>query len=141
MGKIRLILTAIILCLGLEAVSQDNDLISSNFIASSRIETSFNMYEPDLSFLKDLKTTKLMSIRTADGYFNKTFLVGDDGPTYSTSYMPSEFFLPNDNLIVVTGQDVKRRDSFNPYGARDMTSAIILSTFNSFITRLKLNRR
>ena len=98
-------------------------------------------HQPDLAFLQDLPDSKIISVRTTNEFFNKSYLINKKGEALSNSYMSSSNFMPNDNLIVVSGQNIRQRDSFNPYGAYDMTSMIVLSTFNTFLSRIKINRR
>jgi len=96
---------------------------------------------PNPDYLDFSEGVKLISVSTSDVYFHKTYLVNQKGETISSGYMHSSYFLPNDNLIVISGHTNRIKDSFNPYGANDMTSMIVLATFNNFISRLKLNRR
>ena len=98
-------------------------------------------HQPDLAILQDLPDSKIVSVRTTNEFFNKSYLINKKGEALSNSYMSSSNFMPNDNLIVVSGQNIEQRDSFNPYGAYDMTSMIVLSTFNTFLSRIKINRR
>ena len=119
------------------AFSQDDitrGISSKNFMYLST-------HQPDLAFLRDLNDTKIVSIRTSNKFFNKSYLISKNGDALSSGFMSTSNFLPNDNLIVVSGQNTSQRDSFNPYGAYDMTSMIILSTFNTFISRIKIKRR
>ena len=98
-------------------------------------------HQPDLTFLDDLRDSKIVSVRTNNKFFNKSYLINKNGEALSSSYMSSSNFLANDNLIVVSGQNSRQRDSFNPYGANDMTSMIVLSTFNTFLSKIKIKRR
>lgn len=102
---------------------------TNDFLASSK---------DFLSFTKDLK---LISISTVDSEFQRTYMINKDGETVSSGFMSSSYFLPNDNFIVISGKNTKNKDSFNPYGAYDMTSAIIFGTFNNFISRIKIIKR
>lgn len=111
-----------------------NELSIQNYMMLSK-------HQPELAFLDDLRDSKIISVRTNNEFFNKSYLIGKNGNALSTSFMSSSNFVPNDNLIVVSGQNMRQRDSFNPYGAYDMTSMIVLSTFNTFLSRIRINRR
>ena len=93
-----------------------------------------------LPVIPDVKGNKLISVRTTNPYFHRTYLINKNGETISSGFMPSAYFRPNDNLIVISGYSDKK-DSFNPYGAYDMASMVLFSTFNSFISKLKINKR
>lgn len=100
---------------------------------------SFNTSNFDLA--KITTGSKLISIGSNDVFFNRTYLVNRDGESLSNGFGPAPYFRPNDNLIVITGSNYNKRDSFNPYGADDVASVIILSTVNTFISRIKSGRR
>lgn len=106
-----------------------------------RMPQSTFLYKPDLAFLTTLNDTKVYAVRTPNAFFNKSYLIGKNGEVFSNSFMATSNFVANDNLIVFSGQNPSLRDSFNPYGAYDMTSMIILSTFNTFISKIKIRRR
>ena len=93
-----------------------------------------------MAVIPDTQRNKLISVPTANPYFHKTYLINKNGETISSGFMPSVYFRPNDNLIVISGFPDKK-NSFNPYGAYDMASMVLFSTFNSFISKLKINRR
>ena len=84
---------------------------------------------------------KLISVASLDGYSHKTFMVDQEGEAISSGYMPSSYFRPNNNFIILTGKPHIRRDSFNPYGADDLPSLIFFGTVNNFLGRIKINRR
>lgn len=87
------------------------------------------------------KGSKLVALNTVDANFQRTYLVNESGETISAGFMPSSYFLPNDNFIVISGKNTVRQDSFNPNGASNVAAALILGTFNNFISRLKKNKR
>jgi len=124
-----------------QAIAQDSFLSESSNLANQDLYTSHYLIKPNLSFLESTEGAKLISVRTTNTHFHKSYLINKNGETLSSGFMPSAYFSPNDNLIVISGQNTKQQDSFNPYGAYDMTSMIILSTFNGFISRIKINRR
>ena len=93
-----------------------------------------------LDIMPDMEATKLISVRTTNSHFHRTYLINKEGLSISSGFMPASYFMPTDNLIVISGMHEKK-DSFNPYGAYDMTSMVLFSTFNSFISKLKINRR
>ena len=105
--------------------------------SSSLVTGSTFASKPDLTFLATLSDAKVYSVSTPNTFFNKSYLVGKNGEVFSNSFMATSNFTPNDNLIVFSGQNTRQRDSFNPYGAYDMTSMIVLSTFNTFISKIK----
>ena len=92
-------------------------------------------------FMDYTKGSKILAVNTYDSNFQRTYLINKDGETISSGFMPSSYFMPNDNFIVIAGKYAVNQDSFNPYGANNMASAIILGTFNNFISRLKKNKR
>jgi len=94
-----------------------------------------------ISFLKSQDVLAFVAVVTPDTYFHKTFLLNDEGKSISTSYMPSSYYRPNNNTIIITGMSKKSRDSFNPYGATDLTSVVFLSTVNSFLSKIRISRR
>jgi hypothetical protein len=95
----------------------------------------------NMGFMSHLKDSKLIVVNTSDPYFQRTYLVDKDGETISSGFMSSTYFSPNDNSIVISGGLSHNRDSFNPYGASDLKSALILGTVNNFIQKLKINKR
>jgi len=92
-------------------------------------------------FMDYTKGSKLIAINTNDSNFQRIYLINKDGETISSGFMPSSYFVPNDNFIVISGKYAVNQNSFNPFGANNMASAIILGTFNNFISRLKINKR
>lgn len=109
---------------------------------------SIRLYVPNceiltanMGFLDYLKDSKLLKVNTYDPLFQRTYMIDKHGETISSGYMPSAYFSPNDNLIVISGKHTNQRDSFNPYGAGDLTSAFIFGTVNNFISKLKIRRR
>lgn len=100
---------------------------------------NFNTTNFDLA--KITTGSKLISVGSNDVIFNRTYLVNKDGESLSNGFGPAPYFRPNDNLVVVTGSNYNKRDSFNPYGADDVASVIILSTVNTFISRIKSGKR
>lgn len=123
------------------AIAQDSFLSESNYLANQDDYTAHYLLKPNMDFLESAEGAKLISVRTTNVHFHKSYLINKNGETFSSGFMPSAYFSPNDNLIVISGQNTKQKDSFNPYGAYDMTSMIVLSTFNSFISRVKIKRR
>ncbi len=125
-----------------QATAQENLLTAKSIYAPTYQFPPTNKYiasnKDFLSFTKDLK---LVSISTVDSEFHRTYMINKDGETVSSGFMSSSYFLPNNNFIVITGKNTKNKDSFNPYGAYDMASAIIFGTFNNFISRIKKIKR
>ena len=74
-----------------------------------------------------------------DSFQKKTLM--DEIVLKNSDWIGRSYFLPNDNFIVISGKNTRSKDSFNPYGASDMTSAIIFGTFNNIISKLKIRRR
>lgn len=96
---------------------------------------------PNADFLNIPNDLKLIALSSQDGLFHKTYLINSDGETVSSGFMPSPYFMPNNNLIVVNGKPCIRRDSFNPYGAEDLTTLLLFGTVNNFISKLRIGRR
>lgn len=123
-------------------------------MAQERILSKYSVYAPirgfasnkmilnsNLGFMDYLKDSKLIKVNTSNPYFQRTYLIDKGGETLSSGYMPSAFFSPNDNLIVITGMNRSSADSFNPYRASDLTSAIFFGTLNNFISKMKIKKR
>jgi len=136
-------LVLLILVIGLNktlAQSSTYEFFSTDFIQEQQFsEIPFPSPNPDFLYISE--GTKLITLCTSDIYFHKSYLVNKKGETLSAGYMPSSYFLPNDNPIVISGFANRVKDSFNPYGANDMPSMIVLATFNNFISRIKWNRK
>jgi hypothetical protein len=129
-------------------------LIGANVMAQDQlpgIQTSSTMFVrempaalklvPDKDFLNLPKDLKLIALSSQDGVFHRTWLINSDGETVSSGFMPSPYFMPNNNLIVVNGKPCIRRDSFNPYGAEDLATMLLFGTVNNFISKLRIGRR
>jgi hypothetical protein len=108
--------------------------------ATEEINIGYEMM-PDNDFINIPKDISLIAVSTTSGAFHRTYTVNDAGQTISSGFMPSAYFMPNNNLIVITGDQRIKRDSFNPYGADDLASMLLFATFNNFIGKLKINRR
>jgi len=136
-------LLLLVLVLGLNkllAQQSTDELFSSDFIEGQHF-LEMHSSSPNPEFLDFNEGAKLITISTGDIYFYKSYLVNKRGETLSAGYMPSSYFLPNDNPIVISGYTNRVKDSFNPYGANDMASMIVLATFNNFISLIKWNRK
>ena len=96
---------------------------------------------PDPKYFDFGQDLELISVKTQSVYFSRSYLINKEGESVSTGFMPSMYFRPNDNRIVVTGQKMESNDSLNPYGAKDISSAILYSTVNSFISKIRFNKR
>lgn len=83
----------------------------------------------------------LVSVSDEAGQFQKTYALNGNGQTISSGFSPVAYFMPNENLLVICADGNRRRDSLNPYGAKDMPSAILLGTVNNFISKLKIGNR
>lgn len=135
-------LLAVLFCLLINQSFAQNSLMQN--LPDPNIGSSFKsqVYEsPYLSFLNNNQGVKLVSVKTSNVYFHKSYLIDKNGNTLSAGFMPTSYFLPNDHLLVIGGLNNQNRDSFNPYGAYDISSLIISSTFNAFISKIKINRR
>jgi hypothetical protein len=96
---------------------------------------------PNDDFLALPKEVHLISVSSYTGSFQKSYLVNNEGEVLSSGFMHSSHFMPNNNLIVITGEPAIAKDSFNPYGARDMASMLLFGTLNNFITKLRIKGR
>lgn len=123
------------------ALAQNNVLNSNGTISKYYSSMEDKLSAPNINFQRFTEGTKLISVRTSDAYFHKSYMINKDGETLSSGFMSSAYFQPNNNIVVVSALPTRYRDSFNPYGAYDMMSMIVLSTFNNFISRLKINQR
>ncbi len=124
-----------------QAMAQDSLLLNKSADSSIRMFVPVNeILVSNMAFMDCLKDSKLIKVNTYDPYFQRTYLITKQGETLSSGYMPSSYFVPNDNFIVISGK-YTNKDSFNPYGASDFASALFFGTFNNFISKLKINRR
>lgn len=119
-----------------------SQLLSSNIhgVAQSDI-AHVQINDKAFSFLHSENELTFTSVKTTNKYFHKTFLLNSEGNSISSSYMPSAYYRPNNNMVIITGLSQKTRDSFNPYGATDLTSVVFLSTVNSFISKIRISKR
>lgn len=125
-----------------QALAQDNLLITESDNSSFNLFAPSNqLLTPDIDFLNFTKGSKLLAVNTYDSNFQRTYLINKDGETISSGYMPSTYFLPNDNFLVISSKNINNKSSFNPYGAGDFASAIIIGVFNNFISKLKKKKR
>lgn len=104
-------------------------------------QISMQRQKPDMSFLKYFEGVKLISVNTFDSNFQRTYLISQEGDVISSGLMPSVYFQANNNFIVLNANRSSFHDSYNPYGAKDVTSMILLGTFNSVLSRFKLKRK
>ncbi len=92
------------------------------------------MISPNLDFFGMNSHLKLIAVNTSNPYFQRTYMVDSHGQTVSSGFMPSAYFLPNNNFIVINGSINQGQDSYNPYGSTDFSSMIFLGAINSIIT-------
>ena len=131
-----------LLILAMQSMAQDEFLKTELTIYSIHgFSSTNNFLNSKKDFMEYTKGSKIIAVNTYDSNFQRTYLINKDGETISSGFMPSSYFIPNDNFIVISGKYAVNQDSFNPYGANNMASAIILGTFNNFISRLKKNKR
>ena len=125
-----------------QAMAQ-NALIKSDFSSYGLAEnlSENNLMVTKMDFSVYTKGSKLVALNTFDPNFQRTYLINKSWETISSGFMPSSNFLPNNNFISISGKNTMRQDSFNPYGANNVAAALVLGTFNNFISRLKKNRR
>ena len=125
-----------------QAMAQDDLFMTESlFYSNHSITPSDKPITPMKGFMDYTKGSKLLVVNTYDSNFQRTYLINKDGETISTGYMPSTYFLPSDNFLMISGKSTRNKNSLNPYGAADLASAIIIGTFNSFISKLKKKRR
>ena len=122
-------------------MAQDNLLVNESLYSIYIVVPSEKLLAPTTDFMDFTRDAKLIAVNTYYSNFQRTYMINKDGETISSGFMPSSYFLPNDNFIVISGKNTRSQDSFNPYGASDMTSAIIFGTFNNIISKLKISRR
>ncbi len=129
------------LMLSVQAMAQDKMLTNKRIDSSIKLFVPANrLFVSDMGFLDYHKDSSLIQVNTYDAYFQRAYLINKQGATISSGYMPSSYFKPNDNIIVISGK-YTNKDSFNPYGARDLPSALFFGTFNNFLSKLKINKR
>lgn len=138
----RYLAVALILLFSFSVYGQDDlPRIQTPSLMNFEVQEDLHFVEPSEDFLNFPTNVKLMALASSDGYFHKTYAVDPEGEALSSGYMPSPYFKPNNNFIVITGKQQIHRDSFNPYGADDLPSLIFFGTVNNFISRLRINRR
>ena len=125
-----------------QVAAQDN-LLSTNAVHYTINSVAYSYDLPILTkdYLDFTKDLKLISLNTSNPYLQRSYMINKEGETVSSGFMPTSYFLPNDNLIVLSGKNTMNRDSFNPYGSPDLPSAIIFGTLNSFISKWKKIKR
>lgn len=141
--KFRLYIACLFMPLGFASTAQEMRIqLYDTGAKSSRIfESDLQWEQPRELNLHFSSEVNLISVSGADSNFLRTFHVSEDGEVISSGFMPSPYFLPNNNLIVITGNHRVVRDSFNPYGARDMGTMLLFGTLNNFISRLRIGGR
>ncbi len=137
------LLLILILCIAVwEVKAQEGFLYqkdkSFNLMASSvyPIDNSFNLHDLNLP-----EKVNIIYLNSPDGYFQRSWMLDGKSEVVSTGFMPAVFFIPNRNFLVVSGKNIKGRDSFNPYGADDMPTALFFGAFNNFLSRFRWNKR
>lgn len=134
------VLIFLLISLSMSAQERLTGILPATSLAYNAINTNLDI-QPDKDLLTFSHDLKLISVNNSDGTFQRTYMVDMDGETVSSGFMPVTYFMPNHNLIVVTGKRYMKKDSFNPYGASDLSSMLVLTTINSFITKLKIKGR
>ena len=84
---------------------------------------------------------KTFTVASSGQAFSKIYLLNAKGEVLSSDFIPSNFFSPNDNFLVVTGGSQLLRDSFNPYGAIDIGQALFVGAINRFISEIKNSKQ
>ena len=103
-------------------------------------DSSYSQATPNPEFLKIPKNNQLVTINTFDSNFQNSFLINEKGETISRGHMPSSYYMPNGNPLVISGR-TSVKDSFNPYGASDVISMLFYGSCNTFISFLKKNKK
>lgn len=136
----KYLLVCVFLLLVTSSFAQDEQERSLIQITSPAINNDIDIAE-NLAIPEITDGTKLYSFSTGGGYFYRSYLVDKESKSVSDGFMPQSYFMPNDNFLVITAQGNMIKDSFNPYGAYDMPSMLILGTMNNFISKFSRNRR
>ena len=114
--------------------------VKTTIFKGNQINLTNYSVSPNPDFLTLPKSSRLVAVNTANPYFQKTYMIDKEGKTISSGFMPSTYFMPNDNFIVINGRS-RGNDSFNPYGAYDLSSMLLFGTINTFIPKFKIKLR
>lgn len=97
------------------------------------LKTNYNAIGFDETFYtKELPALKPIYVRTPNPQFNQSFLIHESGNSIVSGFTNAQYFRPNNNPLVF-GAGVAEQDSFNPYGATDMGSALVSGSINKLI--------
>ena len=106
----------------------------TNFYSSTK-----TFYFPQKDFLDVSKGVKLISIRTANPYFQKTYLISTEGETISSGFMPDINFNQNNDRKMVNGIYNSYRNPYN-YNSSSLFQSDAFNGFvNTFISQYKLS--
>lgn len=114
--------------------------VKTAIFKGNQIDLKSNSVTPNPDFLALPKSSRLVAVNTANPYFQKTYMIDKEGRTISSGFMPSAYFKPNDNFIIINGRS-RGNDSYNPYGAYNLSSMLLFGTINTFIPKFKIKLR
>ncbi len=96
-------------------------------------------YFPKNYFNDDTKGVKLISIRTANPYIQKTYLISTKGETIWSSFMSSVYFKQNDNSEMIKGFNYSNPYPYNHNSSSTFQSDAFNSFVNTFMSQYKLS--
>jgi len=138
----KYVFLSFLLFCAIDLAAQDDG--ASIFSINDPIPTLFYSNDhvmPNMDFLELERDLKLIAVNTSNPYFQRSYMIDKNGETISSGFMPSAYFLPNDNFIVISGANNWNQDSYNPYGSTDLSSMILFGTVNTVLSKFKFKRR
>jgi len=131
----------ILVFISIQVFSQERPSnVKTTFFIGNQISLASQSITPNTDYLTLPKGSRLIAVNTTNPYFQKSYMIDKEGKTISSGFMPSAYFMPNDNFIVINGRS-RGADSFNPYGAYDLSSMLLFGTINTFIPKFKIKLR
>ena len=86
-------------------------------------------------YRKQLAPAKVFYLNSPNSQFQNTYLLNSVGQSLSQGAAPSNFYRPTTNFVVFNGGNMPA-DSFNPYGSRDVGSALLSAYLNKFLDNI-----
>ena len=112
-----------------EVSAQEELKIGVFYYPISNFDSPVDIFSPQKDFLDDLHGVKLISIRTINPYFQKTYFISTEGETIFSSFMPNIYFNQGNEWKMINGINSSYR---NPY-IRNSSSLFQSDAFNGFV--------
>ncbi len=106
----------------------------SNYVPAPK-----TFYFPKNDFHDYTTGIKLISVRTANPYFKKTYLISNEGQTISSGFMPAVYFNQTHDLNMANSVYNAYLNPYNYNSASPFQSDAFNSFVNTFISQYKLS--